>query len=143
MSSERSLIDEGYAWIPLFYGVSLSLLRYSLSRSILCMEAQEVIKHYTILEEAAPNLFSKENVQFKLASIALVNKHTDLRYAEELFRFWEKPVLSLKRIYESSFVNPGLIGDYSLQLETVLKAGDLAVTRIVIVNYCYCRIGNC
>ena len=62
MSSERSLIDEGYAWIPLFHGVSLSLLRYSLPRSILSMEAQEVMKHYTILEEAAPNLFSKENV---------------------------------------------------------------------------------
>ena len=38
---------------------------------------------------------------------------------------------------------PELIGDYSLQLETVLKAGDLAVTRIVIVNYGYCRIVNC
>ena len=128
MSSERSLIDEGYAWSPLFHGVSLSLLRYSLPRSILSMEAQEVMKHYTILEEAAPNLFTNENVQSKLASIALVNKHVDLRYAEELFRFWEKPVVSLKRIYASSLVNPELIGDYSLQLETVLKAGDLAVT---------------
>ena len=114
MSSERSLIDEGYAWSPLFHGVSLSLLPYTLPPSLLSMAAQEVMKHYTILEEAAPNLFTNENVQFKLASIALVNKHMDLRYAEELFRFWEKPVLSLKRIYASSLVNPELIGDYSL-----------------------------
>ena len=28
---------------------------------------------------------------------------------------------------------PELIGDYSLQLETVLKAGDLAVTRIMML----------
>ena len=137
------MIDEGHAWSPLVHGVSLSLLLYTLPPSLLSMAAQEVMKHYTILEEAAPNLFTNENVQFKLASIALVNKHMDLRYAEELFRFWEKPVLSLKRIYASSLVNPELIGDYSLQLETVLKAGDLAVTRIVIVNYCYCRIVNC
>ena len=28
---------------------------------------------------------------------------------------------------------PELIGDYSLQLETVLKAGDLAVTRFIML----------
>ena len=108
------MIDEGHAWSPLVHGVSLSLLLYTLPPSLLSMAAQEVMKHYTILEEAAPKLFTNENVQSKLASIALVNKHVDSRYAEELFRFWEKPVLSLKRIYASSLVNPELIGDYSL-----------------------------
>ena len=108
------MIDEGHAWSPLVHGVSLSLLPYTLPPSLLSMAAQEVMKHYTILEEAAPNLFTNENVQSKLASIALVNKHVDSRYAEELFRFWEKPVLSLKRIYASSLVNPELIGYYSL-----------------------------
>ena len=107
-------MDGDCDWSPLYRPVDLSFLCISVPASLVSMAAQEVMKHYTILEEAAPNLFTNENVQSKLASIALVNKHVDLRYAEELFRFWEKPVLSLKRIYASSLVNPELIGDYSL-----------------------------
>ena len=114
MSSERSLVDGYYDWSPLFHPVDLSLVRITLPASLLSMAAQEVMKHYTILKEAAPNLSTNDNLQSRLALIALVNKHVPFRYAEELFRFWEKPVLSLKRIYASSLVNPELIGDYSL-----------------------------
>ena len=81
MSSERSLIDGDYDSSPLFHPVDLSLLLISVPGSLLSMAAQEVMKHYTILEEAAPNLFTNENVQSKLALIALVNKHVDSRYA--------------------------------------------------------------
>ena len=131
MWSEISLVNGDYDWSPLFHAVDLSLLRSTLPVSLLSMTAQVVMKDYSILEEDAPSLSTNDNVQSRLASIALVNKHVPFRYAKELFRFWEKPVLSLKRIYTSCLDNPELIGDETQQFETVVKAGDLAVTRIM------------
>ena len=131
MSSETSLIGGDYDWSPLFHPVDLSLLRITLPASLLSIAAQEVMKHYNIVEKAARNVSTNDKVQLRLASIALVNKHVPFRYAKELFRFWEKPLLSVKRIYASSLDNPGLIGDETQQFETVVKAGDLAVTRII------------
>ena len=131
MSSETSLIGGDYDWSPLFHPVDLSLLRITLPASLLSIAAQEVMKHYNIVEKAARNVSTNDKVQLRLASIALVNKHVPFRYAKELFRFWEKPLLSVKRIYASSLDNPELIGDETQQFETVVKAGDLAVTRIM------------
>ena len=122
-------VVEPIEWSPTFHAVDLSLLPLTLPPSLLSMAAQEVMKHRSIVEEAAPNL--PTNLQTRLASIALVNEHLPFRYAEELFRFWNNPILSLKQIYASSLDNPELIADYSQQFETVLKAGDLAVTRIM------------
>ena len=101
MWSEISLVNGDYDWSPLFHAVDLSLLRSTLLVSLLSMTAQVVMKDYSILEEDAPSLSTNDNVQSRVASIALVNKHVPFRYAEEVFRFWEKPVLSLKRIYMS------------------------------------------
>ena len=99
MSSERSLVDGDYDWSPLFHPVDLSLVRITLPASLLSMAAQEVMKNNAIVEDTAPNLSTNDNLQCRLALIALVNKHVPFRYAEDLFRFWEKPVISLKRIY--------------------------------------------
>ena len=51
MTSGRSLVDGDCDWSPLFRPVDLSLLRISVPGSLLSMAAQEVMKHYTILEE--------------------------------------------------------------------------------------------
>ena len=75
MSSETSLIGGDYDWSPLFHPVDLSLLRITLPASLLSIAAQEVMKHYNIVEKAAHNVSTNDKVQFRLASIALVNKH--------------------------------------------------------------------
>ena len=75
MSLERSLVDGGYDWSPLFHPVDLSLVCITLPASLLSMAAQEVMKHDAIVEDAAPNLSTNDNLQCRLALIALVNKH--------------------------------------------------------------------
>ena len=130
MSSEISLVDGDYEWSPLFHPVDLSLVRITVPASLLSMAAKEVMKHYTIVEDAAANISTIDNLQSRLVLIALVNKHMPFRYAEDLFRVWKKPVVSLKRIYMSCFDNPELIGNES-QETICLKGGDVAVRRII------------
>ena len=55
MTSGRSLVDGDCDWSPLYRPVDLSFLCISVPASLVSMAAQEVMKHYTILEEAARN----------------------------------------------------------------------------------------
>ena len=130
MSSEISLVDGDYEWSPLFLPVDLSFVRITVPASLLSMAAKEVMKHYTIVEDAAANISTIDNLQSRLVLIALVNKHMPFRYSEDLFCVWKKPVVSLKRIYMSCFDNPELIGNES-QETICLKGGDVAVRRII------------
>ena len=75
---------EPIEWSPTFHAVDLSLLPLTLPPSLVSMAAQEVMKHRSILEEAAPNL--PTNLQSTLASIALVNKYITFFYVDKLFR---------------------------------------------------------
>ena len=62
MSLERSLVDGGYDWSPLFHPVDLSLVRINLPASLLSIAAQEVMKNDAILEDAAPNLSTNKEI---------------------------------------------------------------------------------
>ena len=53
--SSINFVMEPIEWSPTFHAVDLSLLPLTLPPSLVSMAAQEVMKHYTILEEAARN----------------------------------------------------------------------------------------
>ena len=75
MLLERWLVDGDYDSSPLFHPVDLFLVHITLRASLLSMAVQEVMKHNAIVEDAAFNLSTNDNLECRLALIVVVNKH--------------------------------------------------------------------